>query len=316
MKTRNYGAGTRDLGRAGCMHLRRAIDRRALSFGSAILSTRWIRFSRFARLGGCNRMEHISTALVEGYGRHLATEVEAAELSCGYAANLLSAVNTVMDKATMGLWVSVSSQACGIPPRQYVRMTSPASYRRDIYLEALAAVGDFDLARVQAGMRLAREFGLRSKEFSLINARRALKEAKRDDRVTVKRGAKGGRKRVVPLSIDPVWHAIQMQALEIAAQLQGVDKALIPRGTNWKSWRDGPLRSARELLQPFGLSGHHDLRAGFACEYYLLATGWTAPCCGGRVKDRKKDLRVRRELAEILGHRRPQITNCYLGSCS
>ena len=98
--------------------------------------------------------------------------------------------------------------------------------------------------RAGAVVELARELGLRSKEASLLDARAALAEASERGAVTITEGSKGGREREVPITSPG-----QVQALERAAQAQGDARAVMPPGENWKTWREGELREAREVVQ-------------------------------------------------------------------
>jgi len=77
-----------------------------------------------------------------------------------------------------------------------VRETPATSIDRGRFETAQAATTE----RGQAIVGLARDFGLRSKEACLINARSALHEAKETGRVTVVYGTKGGRVRLWCLS--------------------------------------------------------------------------------------------------------------------
>jgi hypothetical protein len=88
---------------------------------------------------------------------------------------------------------------------------------------------------------------------------------------------------------------------------------MIPASESWKSWREGPLRAAREVVKDHTGEGLHGLRAAYACERYQVLTGSPAPVAGGSGVDREADREAREIVAEELGHGRTDVTNEYLG---
>jgi len=190
-------------------------------------------------------------------------------MSASYAQNLVSAINSVMKAATRGEWNSVSpTRTCGIAKRSNIRKTPAASIERD----KVEAARERMTARGQAITDLARDLGLRSKEASLINAKGALNEARSTGRVTITDGTKGGKRREVPIT-----QGRQIASLERAALVQGEARSLIPEDQTWAQFRDKGLRGIRETLQRWGMTGLHDLRAGYASERYQALTGANRP---------------------------------------
>ena len=62
--SRNYGIGTRDIESAGHIVLKKALQRRELSFSSVTtIFDRWQKFVRFVKGEGIGRLEKIDTAL-------------------------------------------------------------------------------------------------------------------------------------------------------------------------------------------------------------------------------------------------------------
>src|SRR5690606_28561802 len=91
-------------------------------------------------------------------------------------------------------WKSVSpTKDCQIATRSHVRDTPPMSIDRASFGHALDALRDAGQHRGAAVAELGRELGLRSKEASLLDAGRALKEAQSRGAVTLSEGTKGGR---------------------------------------------------------------------------------------------------------------------------
>ena len=304
--SRNFGLGSRNMADAARIALGRAADRGEMSFASAAaVGDRFALFASWAKAEGIGRMERIDRELVERYGQELAERVEAGEMSASYAQNLVSAVNTVMSLVTE--WQSVSpTKDCGIAERSTIREEAPGALDREAYGRALEAVRQELGDRVAAVVELAREFGLRSKEASLLDARAALVEAQNRGAMTVSEGTKGGRTREVPITSQR-----QLEALSRAAIAQGQDRSLIPASESWKGWREVTLRDAREIVKEHTGGGLHDLRAAYACERYEALTGHAAPVVSGeRYGD---DREAREQIAEELGHGRADVTTEYLG---
>lgn len=257
-------------------------------------------------------LEDVSRALVTQYAQTLAGRVSAHEMSAAYAQNRVSAVNSVMTLASRGRWESISpTKDGGIEKRSAIRTDAPGGYERDRYQAAINAMREAGLARAASVAELAREFGLRSKEGSLFDARAALKEARSHGRVTVEYGTKGGRSRTIPITTSER----QIAAIERAAALQ-TDRSVMPPDANWKHWRENELRAGREIVKEHTGGGYHDLRAAYACERYLELTGKEAPVIGtgGRTADKASDHAARQQIAQELGHGRIDVTTEYLGS--
>lgn len=311
--SRNFGIGQRDMGKAGQVALQSSAKAGAVSFSTAATNgDRWQSFAEWAKENDVKKMENVTPDLVREYGRELADQVKAGELAAATAQNYVSAVNSVMTLATQGGWQSVSpTKDCGIEQRSAVRDDAPGALDRSAYSRAVEAVRDEVGERAGAVVELARELGLRSKEASLLDARAALAEASERGAVTVTEGSKGGREREVPITSPG-----QVQALERAAQAQGDARAVMPPEQDWKSWREGELREAREVVQEHTGGGLHDLRAAYACERYQSLTGHAAPCAGGEILDRDRDAVARLAVAEELGHGRAEVTSEYVGGRS
>ena len=311
--SRNFGLGQRDMAKAGQVALQNSAREGAVSFSTAATNgDRWQSFAEWAKENDVKKMENVTPDLVREYGRELADQVKAGELSAATAQNYVSAVNSVMALATQGGWKSVSpTKDCGIEQRSAVREDAPGALDRAAYSRAVETVRDEVGERAGAVVELARELGLRSKEASLLDARAALAEASERGTVTVTEGSKGGREREVPITSPG-----QVQALERAAEAQGDARAVMPPEQDWKSWREGELREAREVVQEHTGGGLHDLRAAYACERYEALTGHAAPCAGGQIEDRERDQAARLAVAEELGHGRAEVTSEYVGGRS
>ena len=309
--SRNFGLGNRDMGRAGGNALKDSARRGECSQGTAADNAgRWAQFAEWVKQEqGVNRMEYITAAHVIEYGQALADKVDAEQLKASTAQNLVSAVNSVMGLATKGAWQPVSpTKACGIQQRDNVRTETPGGLDRDRSQQAVQAVQERLGDRAAAVVELCRELGLRSRESSVLDARAALQEAVGRGAITIDSGTKGGREREVQITRPE-----QVQALERAAQAQGDARGVMPAADNWKTWREGGLRDARETVQSVTGGGLHDLRAAYACERYEQLTGHAAPAAGGTITDRDADLAARETISEELGHGRIDVLVNYIG---
>lgn len=303
--TKNYGIGYRQMDRAGAMHLENARKDKAISFATADkYADAWKQFAEWAREHGVKQMERITPGLVIDYGEQLAAQVDAQHLSAATAQDRVTAVNRVLQIAG-AQWTSISSvKDCGIAKRSHVREGTPETLDRQVYQERLAHVGTIASPRGVAVCELARGLGLRSKEASLLDAKKALSQAQATGTIQITSGTKGGRSREIEGLSER-----QLQTLRSAAQAQGHAKAVMPPDQNWKEWRAGELRTVREAM-----GGLHELRSAYACERYADITGHAAPCTGQPILDRSVDHGARWILAEELGHGRIDVVSEYIGA--
>lgn len=310
-KGTNYGLRTRDLGKAGQFAANAAARAGNMSYASAAaVGQRWQAFAAYARAEGVKRLEGVTGQLVASYAQGIAGRVADGELSAAYGQNLVSAVNSVMGLATRGEWASVSpTKDGGIAARVNVRTEAPGGLDRG----AVAATADLlrsaGNANGAAVVELARDLGLRAKEASLLDARRALQEGQERGRVTISAGTKGGRVREVPIR-----HPGQLETLARAAAVQGQARSLVPAGQTWASWEAGGLREAREALQGQGISRIHELRSAYAVDRYREETKGHLPRMMGGKASRAADRAARLVIARELGHSRIAVTVSYLGS--
>ena len=308
----NFGLKSRCMKKSGNFALRNSVKIGNLSFSSVdTIRHRWNKFCQWLKENqAAKKLEEISFQLVCSYGQELLIVVEEEDMAVSTAQNYVSAVNTVMDLATRGHWKSVSpTKDCGIPLRSLVRTTIPASLNRDEYTDALVIISAQLGNRAVIVAELCREFGLRSKEASLMDAKSLVEMAKFSGFVIISGGTKGGRSRTLPILSES-----QICLLNRAATVQSNDKSLIPSNLSWRQWREGDLRKIRELIQKtLGASGLHDLRAAYACERYETLTGFKAPLFRSEKAGKFEDMLARQIIAEELGHGRTEITNSYCG---
>lgn len=303
--SRNYGLGTRNMASAG----RIALSRSAASFSTiATVADRWQKFSDHAKKEGIGRMERVSEGFVTAYGKSLAVKVENGKMSPAYAQNLVSAVNTVM-RLVRADWKTVRPTGdCNIDKRCTIRTEAPSGTDKAVADKAIASLRSAGKPHAAAVAELARELGLRSKEAALLDANRALIQARERGVIKIVDGTKGGRPRELEITQEK-----QVNALHRAATVQGRERAMIPENKNWKTFREGELKAGRALLQSYGIAGYHDLRSAYACERYHELTGQKAPVFGVEIADRELDKQARMQLSQELGHGRIDVISEYIG---
>lgn len=106
-----------------------------------------------------------------------------------------------------------------------------------------------DQAAAAAVVKLCWALGLRIQEAALLNAKKAMSQARSDGCIEVRYGTKGGRKRVLR-----ILHAHQLEALEAAAVIQAQGISIIPSDLNWKMFRMSVLDRARITFESPQLS--------------------------------------------------------------
>ncbi len=310
---RNFGLGTRSLLRAGrvCAH------QSTLAFSTrGTLAARWAVFEQWVTAThGITKMETLTPQHVTEYGEHLNTRVEQLELRASTAQLYVSAVNSIMRLATEGSWKSISpTRDCNIPRRKHLPEISKALLEHEH--DHLMTVVD---ARVRALLNLQRFLGLRFKESCLLNARQALRQARKKGIVIVSDGTKGGKIRQVPTNEDAIG------ALAQASELQSNSRSMIPENISYVDFREECYQVAK--MHKFNF---HSERHFYAQRRYRELSGLPAPVT--TTVSRKNwpsfaadylkvdltraeaiDRAARLALSRELGHERLEVTRVYIG---
>jgi hypothetical protein len=308
--SRNYGAGTRDMARAG----RFFSKQRSESYSTqATLSQRFGQFVDWAKQNGISRLEQISKETLQAYADHL----KSSDLSASSQQNRLSAVNVIISQARGDDSVRLTGKEAGLTTRSGVA----TEYKGHVERGELSD-------RTQAIVDLARSFGLRFEEASKLDARSALEEAQKNGYVTIASGTKGGQSREVPISSEK-----QIETLKKAAEIQGKDRSMISSN---KTYAEHQRESYRET------SNFHAERHAYANERYSdlmrekLGIEIKSPVLSDKPEGqswsqyiasqahaqgvsitpeiaREFDREVRLEISEELGHHRIDIVSSYIG---
>lgn len=163
---------------------------------------------------------------------------------------------------------------------------------------------------VMLQLTLQHQFGLRVRESFRLRPDECIEP----DKLKIIRGAKGGRKRVIPVQHDEERRLLK-HVRSVARQLGG---SLMPSQYTEKSWRGyyyHVLRSCGVTKRGLGVTSH-GLRHEFAQQLYRETSELTPPVDSGTTyRDgdmAEADIKGRSMVAEILGHGRYDITRHYL----
>ncbi len=270
---------------------------------------RWNQFAHYLKEQGINDTRKINQTVLNQYSDYLKTQVNNGAVSVAYAQNRLSTVNVVLETMRKDTLLTIKP-AQTIGQRSHVRSTIPATLRPDILKTITVKPGQ---NRTMLIAQLTRDLGLRFKEASLLNTRKALRQAKRYGRINITQGTKGGRgkgsDRWIPVS------APCLQTLKAATLIQGKEQNLIPPESSYKQWRVHRYNQWRAMTKQIPINGFHDMRAAYTCERYQAITGYPAPVIAGkRQVDKILDQKARTILAQELGHNRTDVVAAYIGS--
>ena len=243
------------------------------------------------------------------FARDQAVAIDAGERKPRYATNLVSTFNVVMACLRQDDVLRVDSIVHVLGSVQRARQAPPNMSHEDMSycVQALTASGYHEAA---LALRLARELGLRKKEAALLRIHQALKDARKDGRICLRKGTKGGRPRTVGVSKRA------LATLQSAAQFCQDRECLVPPDKKWVSFDSRRLgcKAVRRILKEHGIAGFHEMRAAWACERWEHITGHRAPILGG------EKISVPAEklmgLANELGHGRTDVFSSYIGSHS
>jgi integrase len=161
-------------------------------------------------------------------------------------------------------------------------------------------------------LRLQAAFGLRVQESFLLRPRESVR---RDGFLSVTRGTKGGRNRMVPMQAQ--MH-LQLRLLEEAMQYcNDLTGSTIPDGytlTQWKNHYYEVLKRHGVTKAGLGITSH-GLRHQYLQQMYELLTGVAAPVKGiGEKADIKLHRQAMKQVVEAAGHSRREKANAYIAS--
>lgn len=255
--------------------------------------------------------ERITREDVEAYCRSLAEQVEAEDIKVSYAVNLISSVNVTLASLRGDDKLRVTPSA-KVGSRDRARRDPPAGLRQHSVRQCADRLRGEGHARIAATIEVARAFGLRRREASMLNARAALGQAYKRRAINITAGTKGGRGHRVDRWVPVTPYT--MQVLRRAADAQGKARNLIEPELSLKQWFSR-LRHAWTLVRDdYGLKKFHDLRAAYACARYRELTDFAAPVVAGRrIADPGADREARLTIAQELGHGRDEVVKSYVG---
>jgi integrase len=161
-------------------------------------------------------------------------------------------------------------------------------------------------------LRLQAAFGLRVQESFLLRPKESVR---RDGFLSVTRGTKGGRDRLVPMQAQL---QLQLRLLEEAMQYcNDLTGSTIPDGytlTQWKNHYYEVLKRHGVTKAGLGVTSH-GLRHQYLQQMYEMLTGVAAPVKGtGEKADIKLHREAMKQVVEAAGHSRRDKANAYIAS--
>ena len=256
-------------------------------------------------------VEKITREDVKEYCRSLAEQVDAEDIKVSYAINLISSVNVTLASLRGDDKLRVKPSA-EVGARNRNRRDPPAGLRQHSVRQCADRLRRDGHARIAATIEVARAFGLRRREASMLNACAALGQAYKRGAINITAGTKGGRGHRVDRWVPVTPYT--MQVLRRAADAQGKARNLIEPELSLKQWFSRLRHAWTSVRDDYGLKKFHDLRAAYACARYRELTGHAAPVVAGRrIADRHADNQARRSIAVELGHGRVDVVASYIG---
>ena len=255
--------------------------------------------------------EKITREDVEAYCRALAEQVDAEDIKVSYAINLISSVNVTLSSMRGDDKLRVKP-AAKVGSRDRARRDPPAGLRQHEVRQCADRLRREGHDRIAATIEVARAFGLRRREASMLNARAALGQAYKRGTINITAGTKGGRGNRVDRWVPVTPYT--MQVLRRTAEAQGKARNLIEPELSLKQWFSRLRHAWTSVRDDYGLKKFHDLRAAYACARYEELTGHAAPVVAGRrIADFVADREARQTIAQELGHGRDEVVKSYVG---
>ncbi|MFT5759642.1 MAG: hypothetical protein ACI9LM_004409 [Alteromonadaceae bacterium] len=268
-------------------------------------------FADFCKKYNTNNSVFITQDLFENYAFLIQKRVFVGDLSTHYGHNLISSVNVVMHafRRDKKIWFSPKKL---FGPRCHIRKVAPNMSLGDVKsaCKKINAEADTNIALL---IWLARILGLRLREAILIDAKKALKQARKNGFVDIRRGTKGGRGRKVERLIGSNKRIVF--ALELAVISQEKRKSFIPDDEKLITFYRRIHKVALPILKEFNINKIHDLRAAFACDEYKYEFGVDAPVISGETIKKTQEVKEKLKIiSKKLGHNREYIIDSYCGS--
>jgi len=309
----NYSIGTRDIFVAGRLFAERLYLSKKSQYW---VGERWVLFIEFLReYEYVRKMEDITRQMVIDYAIDLVERYVIGEIAKQTMKCYLSAVNVLLCFAAPEEKRQVHfCDDLGVPRAAPTILLDRGSR----YCESLCATLP---ARAFALSNLQRLFGLRFEESAKLDARQAWVEARETGQITISKGTKGGKERVVPIRNETQ----QLEALLAAIEFQSTHKSMIPCDLTYKIFHSRTYGAAYRRGIKF-----HDARHKYAQVTYEQLTGWPPPICLQMTKKQHKSFVIKKygilesvflkydryariTVSKELGHERIQVSRTYLG---
>ncbi|MBN6740314.1 integrase domain-containing protein [Acidithiobacillus sp. MC6.1] len=290
-----------------------AIQRGNKGYGT--IRTKQIRiqyFTEFLKASDIKDLRKVQYTDLQSFGEHVAQLAKIKNWSTAYAQNILADANVLMGFVRRQRSFRIRPRAY-VGQRGWTRTSPPTGMAMGEIEQSAHALFQNGDERAALIVLMARFFGMRLQEAVKANLPRLLRQAKREGRINILDGTKGGRKvtRYVAVNDFGIW--ILQQAHDLAQE--DCSHCLVPRHQNYIQFIGGEVARARQVMKTCGIKGFHDLRSAYSCDRYTQISGVPAPVfTGGRTTQGKTDSNARVVISAELGHHRPEVVNAYIGA--
>ncbi|MEB8536883.1 integrase domain-containing protein [Acidithiobacillus ferriphilus] len=290
-----------------------AIQRGNKGYGSIRTKQKRIQyFTEFLKTSGIKDLRKVRYADLQSFGEHVAQLAKTQNWSTAYAQNILADANVLMGFVRRQR--SFRIRPCAyVGQRGWTRSNPPTGMSMSDIEQCAHALFKNGGERAALILLMARFFGMRLQEAVKADLPRLLRQAKREGRINILEGTKGGRKvaRLVTINDFGIW--ILQQAHDLAREDHG--RCLIPQDQNYICFIRSEIARARQVMKTFEIKGFHDLRSAYSCDRYTQIAGVPAPVfTAGRTTRGELDHNARVVISAELGHRRPEVVNSYIGA--
>jgi site-specific recombinase XerD len=310
--SRNFGAKTRDMSRAGKVFAQKNTN----SFdGQNTLSQRFNQFVKFIKEKyNFYRLEEVTKETVKDYAEYL----EKSDLSASTKQDYLSAVNVIMKEARGDDQVRVTGREANLEKRSNVAK---------VYKGNAGDRGKLS-DRTQHILELARAFGLRFEEASKIDARSALIQSEKTGVINIYSGTKGGQAREIPITSKR-----QIEALTKASNFQNKDRSMIAIEKSYKQHKTSLYKETSKFHAERHAYANErysilmkeyikidikspvlsDKKEGERWSYYIAKIAFNQGVNLTPESARDFDRKVRLQISKELGHHREDVVSQYIG---
>lgn len=265
---------------------------------------------------GLKNLAKLDSEQISDFANYLQERLDNNEISAGHATNIISSLNTIFTYYYReDLKISAKEYGLNRGPRFDNVDKSITDYTHqklsEFLTEKYLSTGNVKYEALRIQTELQRQLGLRFKESALFTG----KELHKNGTIDILRGTKGGQLRT--LTASEKQKELINSVKEFRKEFQ-LNNSLIPDNHNFKDWKAFSYNVIKNFREETGINyNFHGERHHYAQTRYKELTGHEPPvkrdASGENPVKKEKDLEIRLQISEELGHHRVDITSYYLG---